>query len=351
MAVIQAVTFDLAGTLLFPHPSVGSVYAACARRHGLEASPAALDAAFPSGFQGAPRQARPEVFWREVVLRTFGPALPASKVDVVSRACWEAFAQPAAWRVAPAAITALTALRFLGIKVAVLSNADARMHAVLAGKDLTRHLDGVFLSAETGHAKPDPKAFAHAARRLGVALSAMVHVGDDPKADGEGARDAGAIGIIVGGAHAPEKCLRTEHLRDLPFAVRALLTEGKTKGKFSRHAMNLLANLRGLPEDRGRSTDRALRTIDDAVTEAFKKLRLDKPVPEDAIFAHWHELLPAKLARRCAPLRVLEGGKLVVQCENTVIKSEVRFHERALLAKIRGLRGCQEVRTISFVNA
>lgn len=64
--------------------------------------------------------------------------------------------------------------------------------------------------------------------------------------------------------------------------------------------MNLLANLRGLPEDRGRSTDRDLRSIDDAVTEAFKKLRLDKPVPEDAIFAHWHELLPIKLARRCA---------------------------------------------------
>jgi hypothetical protein len=157
--------------------------------------------------------------------------------------------------------------------------------------------------------------------------------------------------VIVGGAYAPEKCLRAEHLRDLPFVLRALITEGKAKGKFSRHVVNLLANLRGLPEDRGRSTDRDLRSIDDAVTEAFRKLRLDKPVPEDAIFAHWHELLPAKLAKRCAPLRVLEGGKLVVQCENTVIKSEVRFHERALLAKIRALRGCQEVRAISFVNA
>jgi putative hydrolase of the HAD superfamily len=351
MAVIQAVTLDLSGTLLFPHPSVGAVYAACARKHGVEASAAALDGAFPMGFKGAPRHARPEVFWREVVLRSFGPSLPASKFEAVFQECWAAFAQESAWRVAPAAVTALTALRFLGIKVAVLSNADARMHAVLAGKGLTKHLDGVFLSEETGHVKPDPKAFAHAARQLGVAVSALVHVGDDPKEDGEGARDAGALGIVVGGAHAPERCLRSEHLRDLPYAVRALLTEGKAKGKFSRHAMNLLANLRGLPEDRGRSTDRALRTIDDAVTEAFKKLRLDKPVPEDAIFAHWHELLPAKLARRCAPLRVLEGGRLVVQCENTVIKSEVRFHERALLAKIRALRGCQEVKAISFVNA
>ena len=30
MAAVQAVTIDLAGTLLFPHPSVAAVYAACA---------------------------------------------------------------------------------------------------------------------------------------------------------------------------------------------------------------------------------------------------------------------------------------------------------------------------------
>jgi hypothetical protein len=113
---------------------------------------------------------------------------------------------------------------------------------------------------------------------------------------------------------------------------------------------NLLANLRGLPEDRGRSSDRPMKTLDEAVLDAFKKLRLDKPVPENAIVAHWHELLPGRLAKRSAPLRVLEGGRLVVQCENSVIKSEVRFHERAMLAKIRALPGCQDVRSLSFVN-
>lgn len=351
MAVVQAVTIDLAGTLLFPHPSVAAVYAACARTHGVEVDIDRLNAAFPLALKGAPKSAPAEAYWREVVQRTFGPSLPGAKFETVFRACWEAFGRGSAWKVAPATVTALTALRFLGIKIAALSNADARMHQVLAEKGLTQLFDAVYLSGETGHAKPSPQAFAQAARHLGVAVSALVHVGDDPKEDGEGARDAGAIGVVVGGAHAPEKCLRAEQLRDLPYVIRALVTEGKAKGRFSRHVMNLLANLRGLPEDRGRSTDRDLRTIDDAVTDAFRKLRLDKPVPEDAIFAHWHELLPAKLARRCAPLRVLEGGKLVVQCENTIVKSEVRFHERALLAKIRALRGCAEVRSISFVNA
>lgn len=351
MARVQAVTFDLAGTLLFPHPSVGGVYAACARKHGVTVEAAVLDASFPLAFQGGPKNAQPEVFWKEVVQRCFGPALPAAKTEIVFQECWEAFAQPSAWRLAPGSLQAIAAIRFLGVKVGVLSNADARMRPVLEGHGLLRHLDGVFLSAETGYRKPDPKAFAQAARALGGAVTGLVHFGDSPTEDGVGARDAGATGVVVGGAHAPERCLRNEKIAEAPYAIRALLTEGKLKGKFSRTVQNLLANLRGLPEDRGRSSDRPMKTMDDAVRDAFKKLRLDKPVPETAIVAHWLELLPSKLARRTAPLRVLEGGKLVVQCENSVIKSEVRFHERALLAKVRLLRGCQEIRSISFVNA
>lgn len=351
MPKIQAVTFDVADTLLFVHPGVGTIYAACARRHGVEVEAAVLDAAFPLAFKGGPKPATPEVFWREVVQRCFGPALPSARLDAVVQECWAAFARKEAWRVAPGALQAIQAIRFLGVKVGVLSNADARMRAVLAAHGLLRHLDGVFLSAETGLAKPDAKAFAHAARALGGSTATLVHFGDNPREDGEGARDAGATGVIVGGAYAPDRCLRHERLAEAPYAVRALLTEGKLKGRFSRTVQNLLANLRGLPEDRGRSTGRPLKSMDDAVQDAFKKLRLDKPVPEDAIVAHWHELLPAKLARRSAPLRVLLGGRLVIQCENTVVKTEIRFHERAMLAKIRALRGCQEVTSLGFVTA
>ena len=351
MAIVKAVTFDLAGTILFPHPSVGSVYAACAQRHGLVFSAAELDAAFSSALRSANKQAKPEAFWREVVDRTFGPKLPASLAPAVFQECWQAFAEAKAWRVSLGVVSVLGALKFLGIKVAVLSNADARMRRVLEQKDLARHFDGIFLSEEIGCAKPDAKAYAHAARSLGVALTALVHVGDSPIEDGEGPRDAGAVGVVIGGRHAPEKCLRAERIVDLPKLIQALLNEGRSKGKFSRHVVNLLANLRGVPEDRGRSTDRELKTMDEAMGEAFKKMRLDKPVPEDVIIGHWSELLPAKLARRCAPMKMVDGGRLVIQCENAVIKSELRFHERALLAKIRGLPGCAEVKSLAFVNA
>ncbi|MFO0006951.1 MAG: DUF721 domain-containing protein, partial [bacterium] len=136
--------------------------------------------------------------------------------------------------------------------------------------------------------------------------------------------------MLLGGA-APERCLSAATLRDVPLAVRAILTQGRSSGTFSRTVANLLAELSGLPKDRSRSSDRPIKTIDEAVREAVSKLRLDRPVPETAIVAHWSELLPSRLARRCAPLKVLEGGKLTVQCENAVVRSEAKFHERAML--------------------
>lgn len=351
MPAVKAVTLDLAGTILFPHPSVGVVYSKCARQHGLEVSAVELEAAFTAAVHAGNPQAPAEQFWREVVQRTFGSHLPSTKYEVVFQECWTAFGEASAWRVTPGVVNVIAALKFLSIKVAVLSNADARMHRVLEQKGLRKHFDAVFLSAEMGCRKPEAKAYAYAARMLGVPLTGLVHVGDSPKEDGEGPRDAGAMGVIVGGRHAPEKCLRAERLTDLPKLIQAVVNEGKARGKFSRTVLNMLANLRGLPEDRGRSTDRDMKSMDQAMTEAFQKLRIDKPMPEDAIIAHWAELLPLKLARRCAPLKVVDGGRLVIQCENSVIKSEVRFHERTLLAKIRQLPGCLEVKALAFVNA
>lgn len=349
MRKVQAVSFDLAGTLLHPKPSVGVVYARCAASFGVETDAARLDRDFPMAFRNADRSGTARDFWSDVVSRCFGTTLPASRRKAVFEACWDAFGRADAWRLVSGARQAVTAVRFLGLKTAVISNADSRMRAVLDGHGLTPLFDAVLLSDETGVSKPEPAAFTQAARALNVPVSALVHAGDSIREDAEGARDAGATGLIVGDA-APERCLACVRIADVPLAVRALLTGGKCKGRYSRIAHNLLAELSGLPPDRSRSTGRPVKSIEEAVLEAVGKLRLDRPVPETSIVAHWAELLPSKLARRCAPLRVLEGGRLTVQCENAVVRSEAKFHERAMLAKIRALPGCSEVRSITFVS-
>ncbi len=351
MPELKAITLDLAGTILFPHPSVGAIYSRCALQHDVHVSAEILEKEFHNAYAHTLKNSKPEAFWRAVVLRTFADKLPPEKTDQVVKECWLAFADEKSWKVAPGTISALTALRFLGLKVAVLSNADSRLLSVLQAKKLSPLFDEVFLSSSTGHAKPDPRSYQHCARTLGVAISAMAHAGDNPEEDGQGAITAGAVGIIVGGRHAPTHCLRAEKISDLPYVVRAYLTEGKQKGKFSRSVQNLLANLRGVPEDRGRSTSRSSKSLDDALTEVFQKFRFDRVTPEDTLIAQWHTLLPLKLARRSAPQKVQADGKLIVQCENSIVKTEVQFHAKTMLAKIQQLPGCQVIRSIALINA
>ena len=351
MRALKAITLDLVGTMITPYPSVGAVYAVAAKNCGINVSAKSLDDQFPSAFKSVSPKLKAEAFWNEVVVRTFGENLPYDKRKEVTEKCWAAFASAKSWKLAPGSVSTLTALRFLGLKVCIISNADARMHQVLREMDLLKFIDGVFLADEIGYRKPQAAAFQSVARALNISISQLAHVGDSPDEDGAAARDAGALGIIVGGRHAPENCLRAEKIDEIPYIVRAVLTEGKKKGRFSRNVVNLLANLRGLPEDKSRSTSRASVSIDDAVTQAFQNLRLDKPVPEDAIIASWHKLLPAKLAKRCAPLRVVEDSRLIIQCESAVIKTEARFFEKSLLEKIRQLPGCRQVKSISWITA
>ncbi|WP_266081888.1 HAD family hydrolase [Haladaptatus caseinilyticus] len=56
--------------------------------------------------------------------------------------------------------------------------------------------DAVVSSVECGWRKPDVRAFREISDRLGVPLSELTHIGDDPETDG-GATDAGATAILL----------------------------------------------------------------------------------------------------------------------------------------------------------
>lgn len=343
-----AVSIDLVGTLLFPHPSVGKVYARVAREFGHRVDAAALDERFPSAVKAARAKDDARARWDEIVERTFSGVLPSKAIPEVQKGCWEAFGRGDAWRMARGAPIILAQLRFLGVKVGALSNADERLKQVLTDKQLLGSLDAVVLTDGTGAAKPDPAAFGKMARALGCEPRRLVHVGDDLDCDARGANAAGALGIWVTDGPAPHDVRRIGRLTALPELIRDLLI-GQPHGKrLTRAQRNLVANLRGQPEERGRSSERAVRTLDQAVEEAVRRLGIDRPIPEHAISAAWSKLLPPALARRTAPLRILPDGKLVIQCEGATVRSEATFLSRGLLAKIRELPGCGHVKAIGF---
>ncbi|GAA3285720.1 HAD family hydrolase [Nesterenkonia halobia] len=98
----------------------------------------------------------------------------------------------------------LDALEAAGFAVgAVTNNVAAYQTEKLRTAGLERIADVVGIDA-VGVVKPDPAIFHEGARRLGLAPEQCVYIGDDPAADGIGARDAGMLSVLVdrAGRHA-----------------------------------------------------------------------------------------------------------------------------------------------------
>ena len=89
----------------------------------------------------------------------------------------------------------LAAVRRRGLATAVVSNWDHTLPEVLAEAGLP--FDVVVDSASAGTSKPDPRIFAVALERIGVAPARALHVGDTAEADGEGARAAGIDAVVL----------------------------------------------------------------------------------------------------------------------------------------------------------
>jgi putative hydrolase of the HAD superfamily len=83
----------------------------------------------------------------------------------------------------------LPALAALAARVPLvsISNGNADLERI----GLRHHFRHCISARETGCAKPDPRIFAAACERLGVAPAQVLHVGDHPLLDVGGARDAG----------------------------------------------------------------------------------------------------------------------------------------------------------------
>ncbi|HWB60625.1 MAG TPA: HAD-IA family hydrolase [Chthoniobacteraceae bacterium] len=188
MVKIQAVTFDVGGTLIQPWPSVGHVYAEVAGRHGLKnLSPEQLNARFKNAWRARPGFAHSRNAWEELVKEVFGASTPPGFFSEL----YERFAEPDAWHIFDDVIPALDALASREIKLAVISNWDERLRPLLRALRLDRYFEAFAISIEVGFPKPSPVIFEHAATKLGLPPASILHVGDSLEMDVEGAKAAG----------------------------------------------------------------------------------------------------------------------------------------------------------------
>ena len=204
----KAVFFDVGGTLLKVHPSVGDVYARYARPFGFTGTPQELDRRFGvewkrmGGMESLGLSQGVEVekkFWSELVHRVFAVSGGLRDFDTFFATVYEAFRKREHWKIF-ADVTDSAILPWLknkGIIMGIVSNWDSRLPDILASMELAHYFDFILASTVVGSAKPDKFIFQEALRLSGADPAEACHIGDDLDADFHGARNVGVDAILI----------------------------------------------------------------------------------------------------------------------------------------------------------
>ena len=202
MHELQVITFDAAGTLMVPHPSVGEAYAAALERRGISADADRIEGRFRESFKSGQERSsnamlQPRVFWRGIVVDSISEYCPAQEIESVFDELWEHFGRGRNWRLLEGVQSTLESLRDHGLRLAVLSNNDSRLRTVLEDQGIAWFFEEIFVSSEIGLDKPEPAVFQHVEEVFQLPASSFLHVGDDSLRDAAAARNAGWEAILV----------------------------------------------------------------------------------------------------------------------------------------------------------
>ena len=189
-ADLDAVTVDGYGTLLeLPDPAGALVEALAAA--GMTRSREEVAAAFAAEvghYRPRAHRGRDPESLAALRLECVAVFLGALDAELDPQTFVEAFIGSLAFSPVPGVVETLERLA-ARTRLAVVANWDSSLHEQLDRLGLDRYFDAVVTSAEAGAAKPDPKIFLAALRRLDVEPARALHVGDEP-IDEQGARAA-----------------------------------------------------------------------------------------------------------------------------------------------------------------
>ncbi|MBI1763576.1 MAG: HAD-IA family hydrolase [Acidobacteria bacterium] len=237
MATPKLIFFDAGGTLFEPREAVGETYARLALRYEHRADAASLQAGFIRCFRAQPPLAfsgfgssieleRLEYeWWRRLVFEVMA-ADDFPRFEEFFAAAFAHYRAPEAWRLFDDVRPTLQALNELGVRCAVLSNFDSRLHDLLRGFALADQFAGVHFSAQLGVAKPDVRIFEAALHFHGLRPAEAWHVGDSVREDFEGALNAGLGAWLIarqatGAGIRPAQLTRLDQLIGLVQQSRA----------------------------------------------------------------------------------------------------------------------------------
>jgi putative hydrolase of the HAD superfamily len=213
--MLKAIFFDGAGTLIHLPKSVGYHYALVGTRVGLKLEVAALDRAFTECWEQmpprpaieGPREDDDKGWWRDLVHQVLDKVAPRTSEldrDALFEVAYSHFAEAGVWELYPEVIEILQTLR-PHFELAVVSNFDGRLRMILEQLGVSQLFSHFFLSSELGADKPDPLIYRRAVKFSRLEPNEVLHVGDDPARDWEGAK---AAGLSIFRLERPKNSLR-----------------------------------------------------------------------------------------------------------------------------------------------
>jgi len=207
---IRAVSFDAAGTLIHLAEPVGSSYSRVAGRHGISCSPEVLNQAFGAVWKRTPAPFSPgsriddpneKSWWKRIVREVFDEAdagiPPGDAFETFFEDLYNHFESPGTWIADPVAHKVLTRVS-QRYRIIILSNFDGRLRRILRDLELLDFFEHTLLSCEIGASKPDQRIFNEAVKVLDLPPQSILHVGDDPECDWQGAELVGFSHFRVG---------------------------------------------------------------------------------------------------------------------------------------------------------
>ena len=205
---IQAVLFDAGYTLLCMDPDQPTIFLRVCEQLGIELDQARLpDGVKRANAMLAPRhprevpvpfsQAAVDQFWTDYnrILLSVCARRP-SDADKAERV-YRLFTSSIAWRVYDEVHGVLAELRSRRLCLGIVSNWSGDLEDVLAKVGLRDQFDFVLDSAHLGHEKPHAPIFKEAVRRAGASPDAIMHVGDSPEHDIDGALALGLHAVLL----------------------------------------------------------------------------------------------------------------------------------------------------------
>lgn len=225
---IKAILFDLGNTLVYSHPEV--IFQRILAQHGItrpldEVTDALIRGNREFDIEKHEGLSAHEFYtrWNIVQLKHLGLKGPkARKLAGTIDSQWRKYAE---FHLFSDVRETLLKLKRMGLKLGIITGGFEEDIEMIMPTIGSSELFDVKVGVDTaGKRKPNPKAFKYALKQLRLKPSEIIFVGDNLKADYEGAEKVGMIPVLIKRRSPPTQRLFTDACSQLSSEIRTIET-------------------------------------------------------------------------------------------------------------------------------